>query len=146
MLKSCKYCGRVHEASYECDPKRIALKRQAEKRWKSRKIDDNVIFRKSNAWKEKSIDIRKRDKYMCLCCKANIKGTQTQYNTQDLSVHHITPLSEDFSQRLDDVNLISVCPLHHEMCEAGAIDRETQRELVIRSMSESGEDFSEICM
>ena len=56
------------------------------------------------------------------------------------SVHHITPIQEDYEQRLDGANLITVCQTHHEMCEAGIIDRDTQRMLVKESMREAGED------
>jgi hypothetical protein len=77
---------------------------------------------------------------MCLCCKAGLAGTIRRYNTEQLSVHHIVPIEEDATRRLDGSNLITVCALHHEMCEAGIISRDTQRELVITSMREAGED------
>ena len=57
MLKSCKYCGRIHEAKAVCDPKRIAQ----EKRWANRKQTDALMFRRTNAWTNKSITIRARD-------------------------------------------------------------------------------------
>ena len=77
---------------------------------------------------------------MCLCCKAGLKGTVDRYNTKDLSVHHIIPVEEDYSKRMDGNNLITVCSMHHEMCEAGIIDRETQHTLALESMHEAGED------
>ncbi len=40
-----------------------------------------------------------------------------------LSVHHIVPLSEDPSRALDPTNLITLCPLHHELAEDGTISR-----------------------
>lgn len=66
---------------------------------------------------------------MCVCCAHNLKGTLDVLNTEDLSVHHITPIEEDYDLRLDDTNLITVCGMHHEMCEAGKIGREVQRQL-----------------
>lgn len=63
-----------------------------------------------------------------------LPGTQTKYETRDLSVHHIVPLAEDFERRLDETNLLTVCSYHHEACEAGAIDRETQRQLAEKSI------------
>lgn len=142
MLKSCKYCGRVHEEKDVCDQKKIA----EEKRQAKRKQTDALRFRKTPAWTDKSIQIRKRDQYMCLCCRAQLAGTVRKYNTTDLSVHHITPINEDYGMRLDDDNLITVCGVHHEMCEAEEITREQQRELVMRSIQcgESGE--WEICV
>lgn len=126
MLKSCKYCGRIHEVKEVCEQKRKA----EERRWANRKQTNATIFRKSNAWTNKSIHIRNRDNYMCLCCMAQMVGTVNRYNTRNLSVHHIVPIEEDYGKRLDDDNLITVCDVHHEMCEAGEITREQQRELV----------------
>lgn len=77
---------------------------------------------------------------MCLCCLAELPGTLKKYNTEDLAVHHIIPIEEDYAQRMDGANLITVCRRHHEMCEAGVISRETQQDLVIKSMREAGED------
>ena len=87
-----------------------------------------------------SLMVRDRDKNMCLCCAAGMPKTSKQFNTEDLSVHHIVPIEEDYSQRLDGANLITVCGIHHEMCEAGVISRDVQRHLVEESMREAGED------
>ena len=144
MLRSCKYCGRIHDAKEIC-----AQKKQAEKRrWEKRKQTKATQFRRSDAWTEKSIRIRQRDKYMCLCCKAMLKGTIQQYNTKDLSVHHITPIEEDYDLRLEDENLITVCGIHHEMCEAEEISRDVQRDLAVRSIQEdtNGEESALIVM
>jgi 5-methylcytosine-specific restriction protein A len=138
MLKSCKYCGRIHEASEICEQKEAAIT----KRMRNRKQTVALSFRRSNAWTNKSLAIRGRDNYLCLCCKAMLLGTQRQYETRDLSVHHITPIEEDYSKRLDDLNLITLCATHHEMCERGDISRDEQRSLVLRSMSE-GEVYEE---
>lgn len=140
MLKSCKYCGRIHEEKDVCDPK----KKAQEKRWQNRKVTNALMFRRSQAWTQKSIHIRERDKYMCVCCKAQLVGTIVQYNTRDLSVHHIVPIEEDYHKRLDDSNLITVCGVHHEMCEAGEITREQQRTLALNAIS--GDDVSPVVM
>lgn len=126
MLKSCQYCGRIHDTKDECDPKRKAR----EARQGSRRRSSAYVFHKSKAWTRKSIQVRERDHYTCVCCKAKLEGTLDQYNTEDLSVHHITPIEEDYSLRLDEDNLITVCRLHHEMCEAGKIPRDVQRSLI----------------
>jgi len=39
------------------------------------------------------------------------------------------PLAVDFSRRLDDDSLISLCGCHHEQAEAGKIPAERLREL-----------------
>lgn len=64
---------------------------------------------------------------MCLCCLAELEGTETKYNTEALEVHHIVPLREDIEKKDDNENLITVCKLHHEMCEEGDIGRDIQR-------------------
>lgn len=142
MLKSCKHCGRIHDDKEVCDQKRIAEKR----RWENRKQTRALQFRRSNAWTDKSIHIRQRDQYMCLCCKALLLGTVRQYNTRDLSVHHITPIEEDYDQRLSDDNLITVCDIHHEMCESGEITRDMQRTLAKESLYSGEENDPEECI
>lgn len=61
-------------------------------------------------------------------------GTTRQLNTYDLSVHHIVPIEEDYQLRLSNENLITLCSVHHEMCEAGEITRDNQRQLVRESI------------
>ena len=142
MLKSCKYCGRIHDTKYVCEQKDIAEK----KRMSNRKATNALRFRRTTAWTNKSIDIRTRDKYMCLCCKAQLPGTVKQYNTSNLSVHHIVPIEEDYDLRQEDSNLITVCDVHHEMCEAEQISRDTQRYLVDESMRDNGDIDDDFCI
>ncbi len=124
MLRSCKYCGHIHEERHVC-----RQRKEAEERRQKKKETKALQFRRSKAWTQKSIGIRKRDLYMCVCCRNQVAGTVLQYNTKDLSVHHITPVEECYAARLDDSNLITVCPLHHKMCETGEISRDRQRAL-----------------
>lgn len=37
-------------------------------------------------------------------------------------MHHITKLEDDESKAFDELNLITLCSVHHEMAEAGQID------------------------
>lgn len=135
MLRSCKYCGRIHEQSFIC-----AQKQQAQiKRQQNRKQTSALRFRRSDIWTNKSISIRRRDNYLCLCCKAQLVGTTKQYNTINLSVHHIVPIEENYNLRLNDENLITVCDVHHEMCEAGEIPRAIQSRLAQESINEFNE-------
>ena len=126
MLKSCAYCGKIHDKKMICREK----KKAEEDRWNKRKNITSKRFRDTNRWKEKSKQIRSRDAYMCVCCMAELEGTVRKYNTESLEVHHIVPIEEDYDKRLDDGNLITVCRVHHEMCESGRISRKTQMELV----------------
>lgn len=142
MLRSCKYCGRIHDVKNVC----VQKKQAEEKRCNNRKDTDAFKFRKTKAWTNKSIRIRERDAYMCLCCKAGLVGATREINGVNLSVHHITPIAEDYSKRLDDSNLITVCDIHHELCESGVIDRETQRQLVLESIHRDGSELSDECI
>ena len=130
MLKTCSYCRKIHQASYICNARKEADK----KRWKSVKKTGARQFRSTSAWTATSKAIRRRDRGLCLCCLAMLPGTVHQYNPTKIQVHHIVPLDEDMSLRLDQSNLISVCDMHHEMCEAGAITRDAQRQLAAEAI------------
>lgn len=136
MLKSCSYCGRIHDTRIVCAKQQEVIDSNRRKR-KSTVAGD---YRKKNAWTKKSRAIRERDKYLCLCCREMEKGTLIQYNTKRLSVHHIIPIVENPEMKNCDENLITVCERHHELCESGAISQEKQRKLVKKSMQEAEND------
>ena len=119
MLKSCPYCGKIHPRDYVCPSKPQYSKHNIQ-------IDR---FRNSKAWKLKRIEIAQRDLHMCRLCAIGYSNQPAKYNG-DISVHHITPLAEDYSMRLDNGNLISLCSYHHELAESGNIPRETLREII----------------
>ena len=56
---------------------------------------------------------------------------QERREVQGAQVHHITPLAYDYSLRLEDSNLITLCPFHHEQAECGQISAEHLRELAV---------------
>jgi len=114
MLRSCKYCGRVHDGKTECEMK------PAEKKQQSKATD----FRSSAKWKKKRAQIMSRDGYLCRVCMTQDEETKNKYVTTGLSVHHIEPLHEDYELRLDDDNLITLCAACHERAEKGEISRE----------------------
>lgn len=111
MYKTCPRCGRLHDINYIC--------------YKREKKEETVPnkFRKTNAWRHKSESIRERDKHLCRCCLANIYNTVHVYNYNKLEVHHIVPLEEDYSKRLDDDNLITLCCYHHKLADKNVIPR-----------------------
>jgi len=132
MLRSCSYCGRVHDPKCICPQK---AERMRAKNYRHGTAADK--FRRSLAWTNMSRRVRDRDFYMCLCCADGIyrdDGRLSTIETNNISVHHITPIEEDYSLRLDETNLISVCARHHEMCEKQLISRDKQRELVLHSI------------
>lgn len=73
-------------------------------------------FRNTQLWRRKSAEIKERD---CYCCRWCLQaGVLT---TKELSVHHIIALTNDYDRRLDNDNLITLCRLHHDQAERGAI-------------------------
>ncbi|EOS27631.1 hypothetical protein C806_00078 [Lachnospiraceae bacterium 3-1] len=116
MLKSCTYCGKIHDKKYICPEKE-----RAEKKRRKKSSDRENSFRWSRDWKQKAESIKRRDLYLCQACIRNLHGTVNQYNPHQLSVHHIVKLRDDYSRRLDDDNLITLCRMHHEMAEHGEI-------------------------
>lgn len=122
MLKSCKFCGGIHDSNYTCElrPKRKYNKRDS-------RID---IFRSSALWQKKRETIKKRDLNLCQICIRNLFNTNFLYKYKDLQVHHIIPIQEDWDKRLDDDNLITLCPYHHKLAEKGKITRKKLLEIV----------------
>lgn len=120
MLKSCQYCGKIHDSKYICSerPKRNKTITEADK------------FRCTNLWQKKRKEINKRDLYLCQICIRELYGTINKYNTEHLSVHHNIPINEDYNKRLDNNNLLTVCDHHHEMCESGEITREEVQRII----------------
>lgn len=112
MLTSCRYCGKVHDKSLTC----------AKKPKNKKIITDIERFRNSFAWRKKRARIKERDCFMCQLCLSGLYDVgERKYNSRCLEVHHITPIKDDYSKRLDDNNLITLCEKHHEMAEKGII-------------------------
>lgn len=119
MLKTCKYCGIV-SYNHVC-PHRTK---------KEKEITEIDKFRWSRIWQRKREEIKKRDLYLCQICKRKLYNTISQYNTEALSVHHNIPIAEDYNKRLDNDNLITLCSIHHEMCENNEIPREEVQKII----------------
>lgn len=120
MLKSCKYCGRIHDSKMDCGckPKRI------------KESTAESSFRGTAKWKKKRMQILERDGHMCQLCLRGLHDIGTRrFNGKDLEVHHIVPLSVNFDLRLEDDNLITLCGEHHELAEAKAIEGELLRDI-----------------
>lgn len=122
MLKTCSKCGIVPE-DHICPYKRYRKKE------KDSKADK---FRKTKIWTKKSLEIRQRDRNLCIVCINNLYNTIFQYNYDKLEVHHITPINEDYNRRLDNDNLITLCNYHHKLAEDGYIPREELYRLIDR--------------
>lgn len=117
MLKSCSICGTIHDFNKTC------------RRSSKKKITEANIFRKTNKCTEKSKSIRERDKHLCQICLIGKYDTNYRYTYEQLEVHHIVSI-EDYSKRLDSMNLITLCKYHHKMAEKGEIKKEELLEIV----------------
>lgn len=115
MLKSCRYCGRIHDSKFNCGKK--------PKHRKMLKETEASAFRRSDAWKKKSLSIRERDHYLCQVCLRSVYMSKRALTYDGLAVHHIVPIEEDRSLALEDSNLITLCNFHHELAESGYIPR-----------------------
>jgi 5-methylcytosine-specific restriction endonuclease McrA len=120
MLKTCSKCGIVPQ-DHVCPYRTYNKKNNDSKASK---------FRKTKSWTKKSLEIRQRDKYLCVVCINNLYSTIHQYNYDKLEVHHITPIEQDYNKRLDNDNLITLCNYHHKMAEKGDIPREELYKLI----------------
>jgi predicted restriction endonuclease len=112
MLKSCKYCGRIHDSKTICSKKPII---------DNTKHDKLYTFRNSAEWQHKRTEIKERDNYLCQICIRGLHNTTLRVNTKEIQVHHIKPLRQHWQDRLDNDNLICLCTYHHEMAESGEI-------------------------
>ena len=81
-------------------------------------------FRWTKAWQRKREEVKRRDKFLCQVCIRKLYNTIKKYNYNDLEVHHIVPIKEEYELRLEDSNLITVCEYHHELAEQGTIPRD----------------------
>lgn len=111
MLKSCKYCMRIHDSKFDCGKKPVRKKQYNTKN----------SFRSTHAWTKKSNEIRDRDNNLCQICIRKLYKTINQYTYDNLEVHHAIALEDDFDKRLDDDILITLCKMHHELAESGEI-------------------------
>lgn len=135
MLKACSYCGRLHDSKYMCPQKEARIKeRQTHKTEQGKQAK---TFHNSKKWQDKREEIKARDNYCCQVCARGSHNPSRQYETEDISVHHIIPLVEDYEKRLDNNNLITLCSRHHEMAEKGGIDRSE----LLRIAKEQEENF-----
>lgn len=113
IYKTCSVCHKIHDINIIC-----------KRPYKYKKRSKADRFRSTYEWKQKRDEIRKRDRYLCLACLNNITNTSYMYNYKDLQVHHIIPIEEDYSKRLDSANLITLCSFHHKMAEQKTISKE----------------------
>lgn len=113
-LISCKHCGRVHPANYDCGKRPV-------KRYERKESERG---RYTRAWRNKSNEIKDRAHYLCEYCLS-----QDMCVCDDLETHHIIKLTDRPDLLLDDLNLICLCKIHHSMADRGEIKQKTLFEL-----------------
>ena len=122
MLKSCHYCGRIHDSKYDCGmkPKKIHKK--------NTEVDR---FRYTSAWQQKREEIKERDNYLCqICLRGMYDRGSRRLHYDNLSVHHAIKLESDYEKRLDNDNLITLCELHHKMADRNEIPYEAIKKII----------------
>lgn len=112
MKRTCSYCGMIHEMGFECPKKPVYKKDNA---------DYIIRFRNSYKWKVKREEIKKRDLYLCQGCLHGWNGVERRLNGDSLQVHHIEPINKAWDKRLDNDNLITLCPHCHALAEESGI-------------------------
>jgi 5-methylcytosine-specific restriction endonuclease McrA len=108
LYRRCGSCGKkiLKEAVCEC------IKDNNKKYDKEvRRNKENIkytSFYQSSAWEKLSKDIKRKYNGICLMCLIKYKVI-----TVCDMVHHITPIREDFSKRLEKKELIPLCHRCH---------------------------------
>lgn len=120
MLKSCKYCGRIHDSKFDCGKKPKMMYQRT----------DKDKFRYSRAWDRKRTEIKERDKYLCQICIRKLYNTLNQFTYDGLEVHHAVKLNEAYEKRLDNDNLLTLCIYHHKMADKGEIPFDVIKKII----------------
>ena len=140
MLRSCRYCGRIHDTKVDCGKK--------PKRMRCESNTEAAKFRRKEIWKQTSLSIRDRDHNLCQVCLAQYKEAlahREQANNDSLertpalviadciSVHHIKSICTHPELALERTNLITLCSQHHEEAENGEINADWLTDLATRA-------------
>ena len=126
MLKSCQYCGRIHDSKFDC----------GKRPQKKRNISEADRFRWTSKWQKKRREIKERDNFICQICLREMYDPERKFETDNLSVHHMIPVEEDWDKRLDNNNLLTICEKHHIMAEQGDIPREVIKKIICEQEGE----------
>ncbi len=111
MLKSCKYCGRIHDSRVDCGQKPKPRPREKEQ-------TEITKLRTCRRFDKVRKRVNERDRHLCRLCLLEKRLT-----TKKLETHHIDPLCEAPERAYDESNLITLCTHHHKAADAGKIER-----------------------
>ena len=137
LMTLCKDCGaKIPYRTTRCKEctsnREVQLKDKTKQYNSDRYIRDKAnedkirMFYVSNEWKNKRQEIIKRDNNECQICKVLSKFVQSD------DVHHIVPMTKDFSKKLDNNNLISLCSKCHKDIHYHKIDNKDKFEKYVK--------------
>ena len=142
LMTLCKECNtKIPYGSTRCsscnEKREEYLKSKGKKYNADRYVRDKAnedairLFYTSTAWKKKRAEIVRRDNDECQICKALYKFVPSD------DVHHIVPMTKDFSKRLDNNNLISLCKYRHQQVHLHNINNEEQLTRYVKQLINS---------
>jgi len=110
MLRTCQYCMGYHRLGERC-PQHVRVKTRTAQ----------VQLRNSGRWQRTRRAVKERDMHLCRVCLTGRHNTQRAYNSHELEVHHIVPLSVDMDLAHEMDNLITLCRYHHKLAHGDVI-------------------------
>lgn len=125
MMKACKYCGRMHDINATCPRKPT----QKGRKYPTKTSVDKLRY--TSRWQRKRAQIKQDAHYMCEVCADH--GIIT---TSHLEVHHIVKLNDNPDLLTDDSNLICLCVPHHKQADAGEIESDYMKQLVVKRQNQ----------
>ena len=72
---------------------------------------------------------------MCPICIRELYGTRRKYSYERLQVHHAVAVNSSEELRLDSTNLITLCSMHHAMCDKGQIPYDEVKKIILEQES-----------
>lgn len=110
MLKSCQYCGKIHDEKNICKQKENSIYIHKNRHYEH--TERYKAYHNNSYWTKLSKHIRERDLYICQIC-----GKPAN------EVHHITKIEQDIDKAYEETNLITLCHKCHILAERGFIDK-----------------------
>ncbi|MEG1520239.1 MAG: HNH endonuclease signature motif containing protein [Clostridia bacterium] len=113
MMKQCAKCGKIipigEKYCEECSQKVRKEKATASNIYSGKRNKKHTNFYKTNDWKVLRNRKLSAANYLCEDCLKKGKKTLA------MDVHHIVPIADDFSKRLDYNNLVCLCVSCHNL-------------------------------
>lgn len=64
-------------------------------------------------------------------CIRKLYGTKRKYNHENLQAHHSISINSNKDLKLDESNLITLCSMHHSLCDKGKIPYGEVKNIII---------------